>query len=220
MPLGRTLEPEVMDSRDEAATYNDMDHSQVNAAFVDALIAAGYSGGDTLDLGTGTALIPIVITRRVTNCRIMAVDMSLSMLDLARYNIEAASQIERIQLAQADAKSLGFSDELFDCVMSNSIIHHLPEPLACLKEVARVCKPNGLLFFRDLMRPPSGEMVDRLVTQYTGNETIPAQILFRESLHAALTLEEIRDLVVGLGFASETVQASSDRHWTWTARKP
>jgi len=42
--------------------------------------------------------------------------------------------------------------------------------------------------------------------------------LFRDSLHAALTLEEIRSLVVELGYAAETVTMTSDRHWTWAAR--
>ena len=62
-------------------------------------------------------------------------------------------------------------------------------------------------------------MVEYLVQQYAGTENAHQQQLFRESLHAALTLDEIRALVVDLGFASETVQLTSDRHWTWVARK-
>jgi hypothetical protein len=39
--------------------------------------------------------------------------------------------------------------------------------------------------------------------------------LFADSLHAALTLEEIRNLVAGLGYDPGHVNATSDRHWTW-----
>ncbi len=43
--------------------------------------------------------------------------------------------------------------------------------------------------------------------------------MFAASLHAALTLAEIRQLVAKLGFQPQTVQATSDRHWTWAAWK-
>ncbi len=43
--------------------------------------------------------------------------------------------------------------------------------------------------------------------------------MFDDSLRAALTLDEIRALVESLGFDPASVQATSDRHWTWTALK-
>jgi hypothetical protein len=43
--------------------------------------------------------------------------------------------------------------------------------------------------------------------------------MFEDSLRAALSLDEIRQLVEQLGFAPDCVQATSDRHWTWAARK-
>ena len=44
--------------------------------------------------------------------------------------------------------------------------------------------------------------------------------MFRESLHAALTLDEIREMVAEFGFDPNSVQLTSDRHWTWAAIKP
>src|SRR4051812_38134791 len=69
--LQRILEPEVMDSPQEALEYDTMDHSAVNRVFVDDLLAARPAPGDVLDLGTGTALIPIELCKRETTCRIM-----------------------------------------------------------------------------------------------------------------------------------------------------
>ena len=126
--LERVLEPEVMDSYEDADDYNSMDHSSVNVAFAEDLLAAGFNGGDSLDLGTGTALIPIQIVRRVPHCRIMAVDLSVNMLELARYNLEAAGVTQQVQLVQVDSKALPYHDAMFDAVISNSIIHHLAEP--------------------------------------------------------------------------------------------
>ena len=233
MGLNRILEPEVMDSEREAQEYNDMDHSVVNQRFVEELFqfvrdqnavgAVGADGeidlGDVLDLGTGTALIPIELCRQDHECRVMAVDLAVSMLELARYNVEAGGMIERITLAQVDAKKMGYDRGAFDVVISNSIIHHIPEPLSCLREMVRVVAEDGLLFIRDLMRPEDTETLEELVVAYTGKESEYSQKLFRDSLHAALSLDEIRELVASLGFEPDSVKATSDRHWTWMAVK-
>ena len=102
--LNRVLEPEVMDTELEARDYNDMDHSEVNRSFVDDFLGVGFNGGTVLDVGTGTALIPIELCHRDIECRVMAIDMAVHMLDLGRYNIEAEGLIEQIQIAQVDAK--------------------------------------------------------------------------------------------------------------------
>ena len=219
MSIKRILEPEVMDSVEEARDYDAMDHSEVNRIFVDEFLAAAGEARDILDLGTGTAQIPIELCRRCHDCRVMAVDASVSMLDIARGNIDVAGAMEQIQLQRVDAKAMEFSDDMFDAVMSNSIIHHIPEPRVCLQEAIRVTRPGGLLFFRDLLRPSSEWELKSLVDKYTGDEIDDAQRMFGESLHAALSLDEIRNLLESLGFNPETVQQSSDRHWTWSAIK-
>ncbi|MEQ8791460.1 MAG: class I SAM-dependent methyltransferase [Pirellulaceae bacterium] len=219
MNLKRVLEPEVMDTPEEARDYDAMDHSAVNAKFVDDLLAADFDAEQTLDLGAGTAQIPIELCRRHEGCQVLAVDLSPHMLDLARYNVEIASLIHRIHLQQIDAKELPFGDAQFDAVISNSIVHHIPEPLGVLREAVRVCRPQGLLFFRDLMRPVDDDQVAHLVRTYAGDENDHQRQMFDDSLRAALTLDEIRGLVGELGFAADTVSATSDRHWTWVARK-
>ena len=218
--LERVLEPELMDDPDEAQSYNDMDHSEVNRRFVVDLLACGEVGNDILDLGTGTALIPIELCQQHAACRLMASDAATNMLDLARYNIAVASMELRIQLHHGDSKQLRFEDGLFDCVISNSLIHHVPEPRKVLAEIVRVCRPNGRLFVRDLYRPNSIQEVESIVQAYSANETSYNQQLLRQSLCAALTLAEIRQMVAELGFEPQTVQMTSDRHWTWSAIVP
>lgn len=215
MTLQRVLEPEVMDTAEEARDYNAMDHQAVNTLFVDDLLQTGFSGNDVLDLGTGTALIPIELCKRHADCRVMAVDAAASMLELARYNIERANLFRRIELQQVDAKRMDFRDGMFDVVISNSIIHHIPEPMDCLREAVRVTRSGGVLFFRDLLRPTSQQELEALVQTYTGKENAHAQRMFAESLHAALSLKEIRKMIEGFGFDPSSVQQTSDRHWTW-----
>ena len=219
MTIERVLEPEVMDSPQEARDYDRMDHSEVNRVFVDEFLAAAENPQDILDLGTGTAQIPIELCCRCETCRVMAVDASVNMLDIARGNVDTAGMLERIQLQKVDAKEMGFSDGMFDAVISNSIIHHIPHPIECLREAQRVTREGGLLFFRDLLRPDSQQALEHLVRTYTGHESEHAQKMFGESLHAALSLDEIQDLVQALGFAKNSVTQNSDRHWTWVACK-
>ena len=220
MNLPRFLEPEVMDTMQEAMDYDEMGHSEVNRIFVHDLLEAGELDGEVLDLGTGTAQIPVELCLRCDSCYVMAVDMSTNMLDVARYNVELASLIERIQLDLADAKKLVHENDRFVAVISNSIIHHIPEPAEVLAESVRVVQPGGLLFFRDLVRPDSEEDLRRLVETHASQENQRQQELFADSLRASLRVAEVRDLVAECGFDPETVQMTTDRHWTWSARKP
>ena len=248
--LQRTLEPEVMDTREDAWDYDSMDHAEVNRRFVEDLLAvlmpnavacsdaAPHSPMTTaalpaeaedeendvdplllLDIGTGTAQIPVLLSQTTKNVRVIAADAAVSMLDLARLNVEIAGVRERIQLDQIDAKEMAYRDSMFDAVISNSIVHHIPDPQAVLREAVRVAKPGGLLFFRDLKRPADEEEVERLVEVYAAGCNERQQMLFRDSLHAALTADEMRALVAELDFAPETVEVTSDRHWTWSARR-
>ena len=214
--LPRILEPELMDSPDEARDYDEMDHREVNRRFVDDLLAALGEGaaGDVLDLGTGTAQIPIELCRRGVECRVMAADAAINMLELARYNVEIAGLGQRIQLTHVDAKQMPFADEMFDVVMSNSIVHHLAAPERALAEMLRVLRPGGVLFVRDLMRPASSDSVEELVSLYAGDETERQRRMFRDSLHAALTVEEVRGMLARLGLPAGMVESTSDRHWT------
>ena len=219
MSLKRVLEPEVMDSVEEARDYDQMDHAAVNDVFVSDLLASGEIAGEILDLGTGTAQIPVALCQRQEGCQVMAVDLAVHMLDLARYQLEVNALVERIMLDHIDAKSLPYDADRFDVVMSNSIVHHIPDPYDVLEESVRVLKPGGRIFFRDLLRPGSDEQVGDLVQAYAGTENEHQQKMFDDSLRAALSLEEIQQLVKRLGFDPSGVTATSDRHWTWDALK-
>ncbi len=161
---------------------------------------------------------PIELCSRWRDCRVMAADAAGACWSCPLQH-RSRWPDSRIELAQVDAKRLPFKDGLFDIVMSNSIVHHIPEPEHVLREAVRVTRLGGMLFFRDLMRPETDEQLAQLVTTYTGNESPRQQKMFAESLHAARPLTEIRQLIGALGFPEDTVQQTSDRHWTWSARR-
>ncbi len=218
--LPRTLEPEVMDSPEEARDYDAMDHAAVNDLFVTDFRAAWDGSGPVLDVGTGTAQIPIALCRQVPAARVIAVDAAESMLAVGRENVTGTGLADRIELTLADAKRLPFPGGSFGAVMSNSIVHHIPDPGDVLGQMVRVLRPGGVIFVRDLLRPVDEDTLDRLVNQYAGGANDHQRRMFADSLRAALTLAEVRGLVATLGMEPAAVRQSSDRHWTWSAVKP
>ena len=96
--LPRVLEPEVMDSPEEAVDYDAMDHREVNARFVGDFLAFQPSGPRVLDLGTGTAQIPIELCRRSPTVHIVAIDAASHMIELAARNVRRAGATDRIRL--------------------------------------------------------------------------------------------------------------------------
>ena len=221
MPLPRTLEPESMDSTEEVREYAEMDHSEVNRRFLDDFVAGGPIGERVVDLGCGPAAIAIELCQRDPQVQVMGIDASVAMLEQARLEVGFHGLYERITLEHADAKGLaGFADEMADSVISNSLLHHLAEPGPALATAVRILASGGRLFFRDLLRPDTDEAAEDLVSTYAGEETEFAQQLLRQSLHAALTIDEMGRLCGGLGIPASHVQMTSDRHWTLDWQKP
>ncbi len=218
--LARILEPEVMDSPAEARDYDAMDHSAVNRAFVEDFLAAWDGRTPVLDVGTGTAQIPIELCLRDPRASVVAVDLAEQMLLVGRANVRRAGLEDRLRLERCDAKHLPYGAARFGAVMSNSIVHHIPEPGAVLAEMVRVARPGGILFIRDLLRPDSEDELRRLVDAYAGDANAHQRQMFADSLHAALNLAEIRGLVAALHFDPAGVRQTTDRHWTWCGRKP
>lgn len=236
--LERVLEPEVMDTWDEAVDYDAMDFLAVNTAFSEAALAlvpptvTSPSRLTVLDAGTGTARIPILINQLLRQqqrplWQITAIDLAASMLKLGAEHVAKAGLEAEIQLAQVDAKQLPYPDASFDLVISNSIVHHLPDPLPFLQEVRRVLKPYGGLLLRDLLRPAQDTLVQALVAQIDPEYNAHQQQLFADSLRAAFTLPEIQTLFRQAGFEvmnhleafgdlerGVRIYQSSDRHWT------
>jgi ubiquinone/menaquinone biosynthesis C-methylase UbiE len=214
--LPRVLEPEVMDSADEARDYDAMDHGTVNRVFVADFLAGWAGQNPVLDVGTGTAQIPVELCRQAAAARVVGIDLAGHMLELGRQNVLRAGLQDRIRLEQVDAKQMPYAAASFGAVISNSIVHHIPEPRRVLAEMVRVLAPGGVLFVRDLLRPADEAAVRHLVAVYAGDANAHQQQMFGDSLRAALTLEEVRGLVAAFGFDPSTVRQTTDRHWTWT----
>ena len=212
--MDRILEPEVMDSFEDAEAYDAMDHTEVNIAFLERVLELGARKGRFLDVGTGPAAIPIMLAQRLPAVEVIGIDLSPNMLELGDFHITEAGLTDRITLAQADAKDLPYPSQFFDAVLSNSIIHHIPDPLPMLREVSRVIRWNGLILIRDLIRPKTTEAALGLVEQHASGATPYQKKLFYDSYLAAFTISEVEDMLVQVNLPGTVVVRSSDRHWS------
>ena len=128
-------------------------------------------------MGTGTARIPIALAQADSQARVLALDLSENMLAQAEVNIAEAGLTGRIRTYQGDAKALidSFGQGAFEGVISNTIIHHIPDPLPALDTMARLVARGGTLMVRDLARPGSFDDIRRLSNTYTAGETAGAR---------------------------------------------
>jgi ubiquinone/menaquinone biosynthesis C-methylase UbiE len=225
--IERQLEAEAMDTVDEAREYDLMDHTTVNARFVADLLDTARRFGHSelgrqvvVDVGTGTARIPIELCRAHPVGRVVAVDLAHEMLRVAKENVRSAGLSAQVALQLARATALPLRDACATVVVSNSLIHHLPDPAPAFRDIVRIVSRGGFLFIRDLFRPESPAEIDHLVDTYAAGATPHQRQLLADSLRAALTLDEVREAIRGLPLAQVSLAATSDRHWTLAAVRP
>lgn len=200
-----------MDTAEEAESYDAMDHSAPNEAFVRRLLDLG-ARGRVLDVGCGPGHIALLLATMHPGVEVTGVDLSEHMLRLAEEHRAVSAHAGRVRFAKADAKGLPFPDASFDTVCSNTILHHIPDPLPFLRECWRVLKPGGAFLVRDLYRPDTVPEIYALVRRHAAAESAPAQELFRASLNAALTPAELQAAAAAAGLAGVELTVDTDRH--------
>jgi ubiquinone/menaquinone biosynthesis C-methylase UbiE len=217
MPLPRVLEPEVMSTAEEAGEYDEMDFSATDQLFAEraAQLVRGASVAVSLiaDLGSGNAKIPLAMCPLLPGAtRVCAVEMSSEMLAVAARN--RTRDGAALHLVAADVKRIPFANQSVGMVTSNSLVHHIPDPRAVFQEVARIARRGAPILIRDLVRPENEHALEKLVEAHASRWSPLQRTLFSDSLHAALTLEEVRNLLDECGLADVAVTQVTDRHWS------
>ncbi len=99
------------------------------------------------DVGAGTGFLAAGLAPLVK--RVYALDGSEAMLEVARENLSASSNVI---FQQADGQSLPLEDQSVDAALANMYLHHCPDPAAAIREMARILKPGGRLVITDMDR--------------------------------------------------------------------
>lgn len=98
-----------------------------------------------LDVATGTAAVAIELARTVPERAVAGVDQSPEMLAAGRARVERAGLGGRIDLRDGRAESLPFADGEFDALTFTYLLRYVDDPLATMRELARVVRPGGVI---------------------------------------------------------------------------
>lgn len=215
--MQRIPEPELMDSKAQTRAYAEADFSDSNSLFVSNFIQRFPDlplNGDLIDLGCGPGDICVRLSDALDGWQITGLDAGENMLKCANEAIAQADRSDHIKLRQSylPDESLGFRS--FDAVISNSLLHHLPEAMTLWETIARIGRPGAAITVMDLRRPDSTTQAATLVEQYSANEPDVLKEDFFNSLLAAYTPDEISKQLRKAGLDYLDLELSSDRHWT------
>ncbi len=212
--MERVLEPELMDDPDQAAAYAKADFEKENQGFVNRFIESypDFTEGHVLDLGCGPADIPIRLVKALPKCRVTAVDASPPMIKLAQAAVGKAGLADRIALKCERMQDLSLAEPA-DAALSNSLLHHIPNPLKfwyCLKQQV---KSGSYVLVMDLLRPDSPEAAQAIVDQYAAKEPAILKRDFYNSLLAAFTEDEVAAQLAEMNLSRLMIDVIDDRHW-------
>jgi SAM-dependent methyltransferase len=112
------------------------------------LLPALRPGLDLLDVGCGPGTITVDLARQVAPGRVLGLDVAAGPLAEAR--TAAARAGVAVTFEVGNVYALGLPDSSFDVVHAHQVLQHLADPIAALREMARVCRPGGLVAVRDV----------------------------------------------------------------------
>jgi phosphatidylethanolamine/phosphatidyl-N-methylethanolamine N-methyltransferase len=118
-----------------------------------------------LEVGVGTGINAALYPR---SCSVTGIDFSGSMLEKARDRM-ARKGIRNMRLFEMDAADLKFPDDTFDIVYAPYVISVVPDPVAVVREMQRVCRPGGRVIVLNHFRSPNRLLatVERAISPFT-----------------------------------------------------
>ena len=214
--MDRVLEPEIMDDPEQARAYASADFEKENRGFVERFcrdfpeFEAGRPA-HIVDLGCGPGDIAIRLARRLPHCRITAVDASPPMIELARQAVAGAGLTGQIRVLCQRVQDLTLAERP-DGVISNSLLHHLPNPFRFWYALKRLA-PEGAALIMDLLRPDTPQDAKAIVDRYAQGESPILRRDFYHSLLAAFTEDEVAAQLAEMNLSRLLVDVPDDRHW-------
>jgi len=212
--MPRVPEPEVMDDPAQALAYARADFADVNQGFAGGLLARypDLATGRVVDLGCGPGDIPIRLARLAPGLAVIGIDASLPMLRLGCAAVRAAGAGDRVRLVCARLPHVPLADGRAEAIVSNSLLHHLPDPMLLWTSLPRLGRPGAAVHVMDLFRPDSVEQARRIVQSAAGAADPLLEQDFFNSLLAAYTPAEVTGQLARAGLSHLACAVVSERH--------
>ena len=212
--MKRIPEPDLMDNAEQAHAYAAADFSEPHEAFVQHFkdLFPDFHEGDVLDLGSGTADVLIRFAKVFPESRITGIDGAQSMLDIGLRDVEIKGYAHQIKLQKGLLPDNNLSLLKFDAIISNSLLHHLADPIILWETCLQCAKKDAPIFIMDLLRPNSIRSAKSLLNQYAADESAILQRDFYQSLLASYSIDEVRLQLKMINLDYLNIDAISDRH--------
>jgi 2-polyprenyl-3-methyl-5-hydroxy-6-metoxy-1,4-benzoquinol methylase len=216
--MERVLEPtELMSDDEQARAYAEANFDEPDSNFIRQFGEhfPDYDGsGLVLDLGCGPLNITRRFAQRYVKAMVHGVDGSAAMLKYGRLALEQADEgiASRITLIQGFIPGVALPAKHYDVIVSNSLLHHLPDPQALWTTIREHSKVGTRVFVADLYRPSTREAARQIVETYSGGEPEIIKTDFYNSLLAAFAPAEVEAQLVAAGLPHFTAQTISNRH--------
>ena len=213
--MQRIPEPELMEDDLQALAYAQADFEAPHRLCLELLCQSCPdlpSSGTALDLGCGPADITLRFARTFPDWQVEGVEGATAMLRYGHQAVAQAGLQDRVRLIQAHLPTPQLPQTRYDLVFSNSLLHHLADPMVLWGTVNHWTLPGAPVFVMDLMRPKSREHAQQLVKDYAADEPDVLRQDFCNSLLAAYEPEEVRGQLVQAGLEHLQVRVVSDRH--------
>jgi ubiquinone/menaquinone biosynthesis C-methylase UbiE len=212
--MERVPEHELMDNAEQARAYADTDFSEPHEAFVShfRILFPNFSSGRVLDMGCGTADVTLRFARAFPKADILGIDGAEEMLDVGTRYIRSEGLSDRIELRKQTIPDRSLLKLRFDCIISNSLLHHLKRPETLWQVIDQCAKPFAPVLVMDLFRPDTVEDARELVKLYAADASPILQNDFYNSLLASYRMEEIKQQLSSSGLDYLKTKIVSDRH--------
>jgi ubiquinone/menaquinone biosynthesis C-methylase UbiE len=98
-----------------------------------------------LDVGSGPGLSLQLAVKRAYEGKIIGVDLSKKMLEMARHRNRSLIDTGRVELHLGSVEILPFADAVFDKAMTMNSLHLWTDPITGLREIKRTLRKGGCI---------------------------------------------------------------------------
>ncbi|MGH2456014.1 MAG: methyltransferase domain-containing protein [Candidatus Limnocylindria bacterium] len=103
-----------------------------------------------IDLGSGTGVVARAIARRPAFAgRVVGVDLSSYLVATAERLAQEEGLGDRLEFRTGDSTQLNMPDGSFDAAVAHTLLSHVTDPAAVIREAVRVVRPGGTFGFFD-----------------------------------------------------------------------
>jgi ubiquinone/menaquinone biosynthesis C-methylase UbiE len=172
--------------------------------FAKKVAGIGFTGARVLDIGTGSGLLAIELTKARPDWQVTGTDISEKMLELAIQNAARAGLYKGIEFRQAPAATLPFTDGFFSLVVSNASLHLWTDPIKVFKEITRVTAAGGYCLIWDNIRLTALSPLLSLISRVMGMNTAQRR-LWLDAMRASYTVGETKAILCKSAFNNARV---------------